>query len=426
MYVVRSRLSHLSFLRFGRDMHLIVISVILANIGTRVEERFFPLYVRDLGGSPADIGLLASIMGLAMVLLAPLGGWLTDRYRRVTLYALAPLIGAAGAMLMRLAPSWEWLIPGSVLGMMPGLLVGPALFGLISDLGPEESRGARFAYEMAAFGVCGAVGPLVGGLIYEHLGYRTFLLIQACMLCLAAAVRSFIRDPRDAARRASGYRHPAFLPGLKAALGFMFASRQFRLVIIMACLVGFGMAATMNFFSVFMSEVVGVDEADMGLVYSLAGVAGIAASLAGGVAADRFGRKPVLVWSLVGMAAVLFWFTGARSLASLSVVWLLSGLADNLGGPAMDAFLADLTDTDSRGTVMSVFNSLQSVVLLPGPLVGGFLWEAVAPAAPFWFGGAVILVGAVILALWVRETREAPVPGDGPHCPPVSSPSSRP
>jgi len=206
---------------FGRDVHLMVISLILANIGTRAEERFFQLYVRDLGGSPADIGLLASLAGLAMVLLAPVGGWLTDRYRRVTCYAVAPLLGVAGCLLMRIAPTWEWLVPGFILNILPGLLVGPATFGLLSDIGPESRRGSRFAYQMAGLGVCAMLG-------YQNFDYPTFLLAQAGMLCLAACLRSFIRDPRDRERRETGYKHPALLPGLKTAAKFMLSSRPMR------------------------------------------------------------------------------------------------------------------------------------------------------------------------------------------------------
>lgn len=399
-----SCLSHFSF---GRDMNLIVLSMVIANIGTQVEQRFFPLYIRELGGSPTDIGLVASIGGLFMVLLAPIGGWATDRYRRITLYALAPCIGAIGVLMMALAPSWAWLIPGCLIGMFPGLLVGPALFGLVSDIGTEETRGSRFAYQAAGFGVCAALGPLVGGVVYKYFGYRAFLVGQAVMLCLAGFIRSRIRDPRDDARRETGYSAPAFFAGLKGALRQMLSSRQFTLFLIVAILIGIGMAATMNLFSVFMREVAGVDEARMGVVYSIAGVAGIAASIAGGVAADRMGRKPVVSLAIFGMAAGLLWFTGARTMASLGAVWLFQGFAGSLAGPAVEAYLADMTDKDSRGTVRSVFNSLQNLVLMPAPLLGGFLYDRVAPAAPFWFGATVLILTLLIVVLWLKEPRRA-------------------
>jgi len=399
---------------FGRDVHLVVLSLVLANIGTRVEERFFQLYVRDLGGSPANIGLLATVAGLVIVVLSPLGGWLTDRYRRVTLFAIAPLLGATGCILMYLAPTWEWLVPGFVLSMMPGLLVGPALFGLMSDLGPGEQRGSRFAYEAAAFGVCATVGPLAGGLIYQYFGYKTFLLAQALMLCLAAALRSLVRDPRDAARARSGYRHPGLWSGLKTAAGFMARSRELRLFFAVACLWGFGAAATLNLTSVFMSEVIGVSEAAMGSIYAVAGAAGIVASLAGGVASDRFGRRPVIALSAAGFGLSLVCLTGAGSLAGLSAVWLLSGFMMELGGPAVDALLADLTEENTRGTVHSVFNSLESLAMLPGPLLGGLLWEWVSPSAPFWFGGLVAVLSGVIVLLYFKEARPARRPGERP------------
>ncbi|MEW6031756.1 MAG: MFS transporter [Bacillota bacterium] len=395
----------------GRDMNLIIISLILANIGTHVEQRFFQLYVRELGGSAVSIGLLATIASLVIVVLSPVGGWLTDRYRRVKLYAAAPLLGTAGCLLMLTAPRWEWLIPGLILSWMPGLIVGPALFGLVSDLGPVETRGTRFAYQMAAAGVCATLGPLVGGYIYKYFGYRTFLAAQAGMLALASLVRFFVRDPRDSARRDAGYRHPGLLPGLATAFWQMAGSRQFMLVFLVSTVATFGMGAAMHFTSVFMNEVLHVSEADMGILYAVAGAAGIAASLVGGVAADRFGRKPVLALTVFGMSLGLLWFSGARTLASLGGAWLFQGFAGSLGGPAADALMADLTEKETRGTVRSVFTGLQTLAFLPAPVLGGLLWERVAPVAPFYAGAAIIALAGAVLVIWVREPGRAGASG---------------
>jgi len=93
------------------------------------------------------------------------------------------------------------------------------------------------------------------------------------------------------------------------------------------------------------------------------------------------------------------------SFMALGAVWLLSGFAMNLGGPVFDAFLADLTEKESRGTVRSMFNSLQNLALLPGPVIGGLLWERVAPAAPFWFGGLLGVLGTVLLLVYLKEPK---------------------
>lgn len=390
----------------GRDMNLIVLSLVVANIGTQVEQRFFTLYVHELGGSPAQIGLVASAAGLFTTLASPLGGWATDRFRRVTLYALAPLIGALGELLMVLAPTWAWVIPGYIVSMCPGLLVGPALFGLVSDLGPEETRGRRFAYQAAAFGVCALVGPLVGGFVYQYLGYRAFMVGQAGMLCLASLLRFRVRDPRETARRESGYRAPSFWKSLRVAVGYMAGSREFVVFLVGGLLVTLGGVVAGGYFSLFMSEVAHVAEASMGVVYGLAGGAAILASVASGVASDRYGRRPVLLVTIFGTAFTLGWFALARSLPVLAIVWLLMGLNQGAMSPVVDAYFADLTDPETRGTVRSVFNGLLNLTMLPGPLVGGLLWENVSPQAPFWVAVGLTLAGALVFTVLGRP----PVP----------------
>jgi MFS family permease len=393
-----------AYFRFGRDMNLIILSLVLANIGSHAEGRFFPLYLRELGATPTEVNfVVGTVAGLFVVLLSPVGGWATDRYRRLSLYVLGPLVGAVGEILMVVAPTWGWLVPGHLLSIFPGLLVGPALFGLVSDLGPPETRGSRFAYQAVGFGICATIGPLLGGVIYERLGYRAFMLLQAGMLGLASLVRSRIRDPREAVRLTAGYKAPSLLPGLRQAIALIFASRQLRLVFVISSIVGFGGAATGGLVSLFMSEVAHVSQAGMGMVFSLAGIASIAASVVAGIASDRLGKKPVLAVALFGMAIGFVWFAGSRTLAALGAVWLYQGFVGSLPGPAADALLADLTDPDSRGTVRSVFNGLVMLAVLPAPLLGGYLWELVSPAAPFWFAAVAAVAAGAGLVVWMKE-----------------------
>jgi len=47
-------------------------------------------------------------------------------------------------------------------------------------------------------------------------------------------------------------------------------------------------------------------------------------------------------------------------------------------------------------------NAVVGFALLPASLLAGFLWDAVAPAAPFWFGAACAAAAAVLLVLAVH------------------------
>jgi MFS family permease len=392
----------------GRDMKLILLTMVLANIGTSIDQRFFPLYVTDLGASPTAIGLIATIVGVFATVLSPVGGWAVDRYRRVTLYALGPIIGAIGVLLVLLAPTWGWVIPGYVISSLPGLLVGPALFGLVSDLGSEETRGYRFALQAVAGGICGAIGPILGGYIYQYLGYRAFLVGQAGMLVLAGIIRTKVRDPREARRRETGYHPPSLVLGLRQAVRQMVASARFRAFLVMVVLFQFAASAVGSLTSVFMREVVGVTEGQMGVLFTLAGVASIVGGLAGGVASDRIGKRPVFAIAIFGFSLGMACLVAARSMAALTLVFVFQGLAVNLASPVLQSYFAEVTDTENRGTSFSVFNSLLTLLFLPAPLVGGLIWDNVGPIALVWFAVILSAAGGVVALAWLKETRQPP------------------
>jgi len=389
-------------------MKLILLTIVLANIGTSIDQRFFPLYATDLGASPTEIGLIATIVGVFVTVLSPVGGWAVDRYRRVTLYALGPIIGAVGVLLVLLAPTWGWVIPGYVISCLPGVLVGPALFGLVSDLGPEETRGSRFALQAVAAGICGAIGPMLGGYIYQYLGYRAFLVGQAGMLVLAGLIRTKVRDPREAHRRETGYHPPSLILGLRQAVRQMGASSQFRAFLVMVVLFQFAASAVGSLTSVFMREVVGVSEARMGILFTLAGAAGILGSLAGGVASDKMGKRPIFAIAIFGFSLGMACLVAARSMAALTLVFIFQGLATNLASPVFQSYFAEVTERESRGTSFSVLNGLLTLMFLPAPLVGGLIWDNAGPIALVWFSVILSAAGGVVALAWLKETPQPP------------------
>ena len=63
--------------------------------------------------------------------------------------------------------------------------------------------------------------------------------------------------------------------------------------------------------------------------------------------------------------------------------------------------MADLAPKDLRATVIGLHATVTGIGLLPASVLAGFLWNAVGPAAPFYFGGAMGGLAALALALFI-------------------------
>jgi DHA1 family tetracycline resistance protein-like MFS transporter len=116
-----------------------------------------------------------------------------------------------------------------------------------------------------------------------------------------------------------------------------------------------------------------------------------------GWVSDRYGRKPVLLCSLIGSATGYILMADATSLAMLFLARILAGVAGASVGTAT-AYIADITPPENRSKRMGLIGAAFGIGFVLGPAIGGLLsqWTVVAP---FWFAALLSIVNAVLM--WV-------------------------
>lgn len=118
-----------------------------------------------------------------------------------------------------------------------------------------------------------------------------------------------------------------------------------------------------------------------------------------GSLSDRYGRRPVLLLSSIGLAADYVLMALAPNLWWLAVGRLIAGITTSSFTTAF-AYLADITPPEKRARVYGLVGAAFSGGFVAGPLLGGFLGEW-SPRAPFWaaavLGGLTFLYGLFVL-----------------------------
>lgn len=136
----------------------------------------------------------------------------------------------------------------------------------------------------------------------------------------------------------------------------------------------------------------------------------IASPLAG-KAADKFGRKRMIVLGLFifGLSELLFGF--GKTIDVLFISRILGGLSAAFMMPAVTAFIADITDEDSRPKALGYMSAAINTGFIIGPGIGGFLAE-IGTRVPFYSAGVLGLVAAVFSIILLREPERQEVPKD--------------
>lgn len=132
-------------------------------------------------------------------------------------------------------------------------------------------------------------------------------------------------------------------------------------------------------------------------------------TVVGGVFADRYGRKPVMVASMGASAVTLSAYAFVTTPTVLVAVAGAAGFTAGLYAPASQAILADMTATEDRDEAFALLKVASNVGFGSGFVVGGVLY-GVAQTSIFILDGATSGVVAILLAVILPRVHEG---GDG-------------
>ena len=149
---------------------------------------------------------------------------------------------------------------------------------------------------------------------------------------------------------------------------------------------------------------IGLDPLAIGLVFGFASAIDMVMFYPVGVVMDRWGRKWVIVPSLLVLSASLILMPLTGSFGSFLLVGLLSGFGNGLGSGAVMTLGADLAPRDAAGQFLGVWRLVGDVGAVAAPAVVGGLASVLTLGAAAVSTGGIGLIGGAVMLLLVRET----------------------
>jgi len=164
-------------------------------------------------------------------------------------------------------------------------------------------------------------------------------------------------------------------------------------------LVGFGIIIPLL---PFYAQTFGASPVVIGFLFAAFSLAQLVAAPALGVLSDRFGRRPVLIFSLVGTAVSFIMLALAQSLSVLFAARIIDGLS---GGniTIARAYIADVTEPAERAKAYGFLGAAFGLGFIVGPGLAG-VFSHISYTAPIWAAVVVTLVATAMATLWLPET----------------------
>jgi MFS family permease len=158
------------------------------------------------------------------------------------------------------------------------------------------------------------------------------------------------------------------------------------------------------------------DSVRIGILIGLYGLVNSMLQPVMGALSDRLGRRKILIlFGLLAMALATFSFAFAQRFADLLLLRALQGVGVALSIPASMAIMASASERSTRGGSMGVYSTMRMLGFAVGPLLGGFLYDNFGFSTAFYVGAACITLGALLVQLWVKETKVSVQSPAGPH-----------
>jgi len=379
---------------------------LITSAGFSLALPFLPLYVKQLGVESAGAvafwsGLIFALPAAAMMIASPLWGWVADRYGRKVMLVRSTVAGAVILALMGVVQDVTQL---AVLRVLQGLLTGfiAASNALVAATVPKARAGESFGLLKTAAWVGTGLGPLLGGLFADALGFRAAFWVTGGLLALGGLLVIFLVredfEPQD----------PTVRRGFFAVYALILRSAGLRRVYALSFLDSFARAILLPVIPLYILALSASPQgvaSVTGVLLGLRAFAGAISAYFMGRLGDRLGHGRVVVIS--GLLMVLLYLPQPFINASwqLVVLQLLVGVVGAGILPGIAALVGLHMPQGNAGAAFGMDSSVQNLARSVGPLFGAAVaaWVSLPGAFASIIGIYVLLV---IIALPIRGTKK--------------------
>ncbi|WP_429180893.1 MFS transporter [Aeromonas salmonicida] len=351
---------------------------------------------KDLGVQPERITLFITAYSVALAMVAPLLGSLSDRLGRIKVMLPAALLFGAASVATGLVENFEWGLASRVLTGLASAGMLPIAFAMAADsVGTDAMK--RIAWVQAGLTLGMIASPAVGALLTQWLSWRAaFILLGVCAWCVAAALALLPtnQEPAETSREHQDGKATRIL-AIPGAIGALLAM----------CLDLGGGIGLFNLVGQHLRDTQEWSIGSVGGLYALLGIISVIGNLlmprlSSRVESGRTLMRMALVVCL--LVSVWFYLYPARQPMlppMLPIVpLLLWALAGGIGSPALQGYIAQLSAAH-RGMLMSLAMTMMHLGVALWSGVAGFAYSAgpvaLAALAILLFGSAIVVLRPV-------------------------------
>jgi MFS family permease len=388
-----------------QNVWAVSLTSFLNDISSEMIINILPLFLSNVLGVKTNIiGVIEGVAEATASLLKVFSGWLSDKLGGRKWIAVAGYgISTLSKPFFYIANSW-----GMIAGVRWADRLGKGVRtaprdALVADSIKPEERGIAFGFHRAADTGGAMVGILIAALVVWlaqsnnlQLGENTFRTVVLVSLIPAVlAVISLATMARDIPKKGE-----AEAP----KISFKELGKPFLIFLFIVGL--FDLGNSSDAFLVLRAQERGISVLGILLMLAAFNLVYALVSTPAGSLSDRIGRRKVIIGGWLVYGAIYLGFALAQRPWHIWALYIAYGVYYGMAYGTAKAMVSDLVSPELRGTAYGTYNATLGIIDLPASLIAGFLWQGVGawegfgPSAPFFFGGGLAILAALLMILW--------------------------
>ena len=387
-----------TFFGFGRNVFVAGLVSFFMDVSSEMIYPLVPLFLANvLGVNKSVIGLIEGIAESTASLLKVFSGWFSDRIgNRKWLMAAGYGISTLSRPIVALSTGWHHVMGARLIDRFgKGVRTAPR-DAIIAESSEKTHLGRAFGFHRSMDTMGAVVGPALAFLLLGIFSNNYRWVFWLSMIPGAIAVLLIIFFITDKKKAVATYID-------RPKLTLKHFDWRFKFFVVIAAVFAIGNSS--DVFLILRAQQVGVPIVMIPVVYLLFNLVYSLSSIPAGIAADRFGKKRVILLGFILFAILYYCFAIAKDTTAIWVLFGFYGLFMGLTEGIQKAFLATIIPDDFKATAFGVYTTAVGIAMFPASVIGGWLWDEISPSATFYFGSITAALSAVLFVVFIIVVR---------------------
>jgi len=387
------------FFGFGRNVFAAGLVSFFMDVSSEMIYPLVPLFLSNvLGVNKSLIGLIEGIAESTASLLKVFSGWFSDRIgNRKWFMTIGYGISTFSRPIVALATTWQHVMGSRFMDRFgKGVRTAPR-DAIIAESAEKTHLGRAFGFHRSMDTLGAVVGPALAffllGIFSNN--YRwVFWLSMIPGTIAVLLIIFFIKEKKKISMTHSE------MPKLT----LKHFDCRFKFFVLITTIFAIGNSS--DVFLILRAQQIGIPTLMIPVVYLVFNLIYSLSAIPAGIAADKFGRKRVILLGYVLFAIIYYGFAIARDTTAIWVLFGFYGLFMGLTEGIQKAFLATIIPPDFKATAFGVYNTAIGLAMFPASLIGGWLWDHVSPSATFYYGSVTAILSTVLFVIFITAIKK--------------------